>query len=197
MLDVRVWPCGVLAVLSLQLQGCKARLRCTASAAHLQTRHSTLALWPGEEPLPEDPPEGMFKPVAEPNQLDNMLLVRRGRGYTQEAVGRGGGHCELAAFQVVICAGFLGSSTRALHTSHHPTPRHTTPSVTVLPTIPCSSSPRPLLPCPAVQPDGLLLPAHQLGDAAGAQQADAHGGPAEGALRGGCSRAVDASSTLM
>lgn len=28
----------------------------------------------GEEPLPEDPPEGMFKPVAEPNQLDNMLL---------------------------------------------------------------------------------------------------------------------------
>lgn len=28
----------------------------------------------GEEPLSEEPPEGMFKPVAEPNQLDNMLL---------------------------------------------------------------------------------------------------------------------------
>ena len=45
------------------------------------TPRSHLPSCPGEEPLPEDPPEGMFKAVAEPNQLDNMLLVRgQGRG---------------------------------------------------------------------------------------------------------------------
>lgn len=35
----------------------------------------------GEEALPEDPPEGMFKPVAEPNQLDNMLLSNQMASY--------------------------------------------------------------------------------------------------------------------
>lgn len=37
----------------------------------------------GEEPLSEDPPEGMFKPVAEPNQLDNMLLSNQMASYCQ------------------------------------------------------------------------------------------------------------------
>lgn len=37
----------------------------------------------GEEPLPEDPPEGMFKAVAEPNQLDNMLLSNQMASYCQ------------------------------------------------------------------------------------------------------------------
>ncbi|GAB4818778.1 hypothetical protein N2152v2_005824 [Parachlorella kessleri] len=35
----------------------------------------------GEEKLPEDPPEGMFKPVAEPNQLDSMLLSNQMSSY--------------------------------------------------------------------------------------------------------------------
>lgn len=37
----------------------------------------------GEEPLTEDPPEGMFKPVTEPNQLDNMLLSNQMASYCQ------------------------------------------------------------------------------------------------------------------
>ncbi|EFN54737.1 hypothetical protein CHLNCDRAFT_24150 [Chlorella variabilis] len=37
----------------------------------------------GEEPLSEEPPEGMFKPVAEPNQLDNMLLSNQMASYCQ------------------------------------------------------------------------------------------------------------------
>lgn len=36
----------------------------------------------GEDPLAEDPPEGMFKPIAEPNQLDNMLLSNQMASYT-------------------------------------------------------------------------------------------------------------------
>jgi len=31
----------------------------------------------GEEPLPEDPPEGQFKAIQEPSQLDNMLLANQ------------------------------------------------------------------------------------------------------------------------
>lgn len=37
----------------------------------------------GEETLSEDPPEGMFKAVAEPNQLDNMLLSNQMASYCQ------------------------------------------------------------------------------------------------------------------
>lgn len=37
----------------------------------------------GEEALSEEPPEGMFKPVAEPNQLDNMLLSNQMASYCQ------------------------------------------------------------------------------------------------------------------
>ena len=36
----------------------------------------------GEEMLTEDPPEGMFKPIPEPNQLDNMLLSNQMTSYT-------------------------------------------------------------------------------------------------------------------
>lgn len=37
----------------------------------------------GEEPLGEEPPEGLFKPVAEPNQLDNMLLSNQMTSYCE------------------------------------------------------------------------------------------------------------------
>lgn len=37
----------------------------------------------GDEPLTEEPPEGMFKPVPEPNQLDNMLLSNQMASYCQ------------------------------------------------------------------------------------------------------------------
>lgn len=37
----------------------------------------------GEEMLSEDPPEGMFKPTPEPNQLDNMLLSNQMASYCQ------------------------------------------------------------------------------------------------------------------
>jgi translation initiation factor 3 subunit H len=46
----------------------------------LLPQHRCLA---GEEPLTEDPPEGMFKPVTEPNQLDNMLLSNQMASYCQ------------------------------------------------------------------------------------------------------------------
>lgn len=36
----------------------------------------------GEEPLPEDPPEGEFRKPAEPSQLDNMLLSNQMNAYT-------------------------------------------------------------------------------------------------------------------
>lgn len=37
----------------------------------------------GEEPLPEDPPEGEFKKPAEPSQLDNMLLSNQMSVYAE------------------------------------------------------------------------------------------------------------------
>ena len=49
---------------------------CQAVSAFPMHAKQQPCLWgpAGEEKLPEDPPEGMFKPVAEPNQLDSMLL---------------------------------------------------------------------------------------------------------------------------
>lgn len=38
----------------------------------------------GEEPLSEEPPEGMFKAVAEPSQLDNMLLANQMATYCEQ-----------------------------------------------------------------------------------------------------------------
>ena len=57
-------------------------------SAWLAVQHARWLLGPppraaGEEALLEDPPEGMFKPVAEPNQLDNMLLSNQMASYCQ------------------------------------------------------------------------------------------------------------------
>jgi len=38
----------------------------------------------GEDPLPEEPPEGDFKKPAEPSQLDNMLLANQMSVYTAQ-----------------------------------------------------------------------------------------------------------------
>ena len=64
----------------------------------------------GEEVLPDEPPEGMFKPVAEPNQLDNMLLSNQ--------VGCGGRVGERVA------SGWVGGSPApCTHHSHPPVHR--------------------------------------------------------------------------
>ncbi|KDD75575.1 hypothetical protein H632_c611p1 [Helicosporidium sp. ATCC 50920] len=64
-----------------KLAGHHAALRRQQAAAaqwRLQQRQENAARRAaGEEPLPEEPPEGMFKPPAEPLQLDALLLANQ------------------------------------------------------------------------------------------------------------------------
>ncbi len=74
------WPAVVPTHMLATAQPSLATPKLLLPPLRLTCASRSCALRPGEEPLPEDPPEGMFKSVAEPNQLDNMLLVRGGKG---------------------------------------------------------------------------------------------------------------------
>lgn len=67
--------------LSVTAVRCKSQLISTPSLLSVVFAYARVGA--GEEPLAEDPPEGMFKPVAEPNQLDNMLLSNQMASYCQ------------------------------------------------------------------------------------------------------------------
>lgn len=66
----------------------------------------------GEEPLTEDPPEGMFKAVAEPNQLDNMLLSNQMSSYCD--------HINTAAKQTVEKLNLMEGLQQAAWVAYQP-----------------------------------------------------------------------------
>jgi translation initiation factor 3 subunit H len=75
------WWAGRRLGLRVCIAGCMPF--CTRSSCSTSPLPPACLASAGEEALSEEPPEGMFKPVAEPNQLDNMLLSNQMASYCQ------------------------------------------------------------------------------------------------------------------